>query len=238
MDQIVNFENIKYLMIMFGEKTDHIGLIYSDINLITPNLLSMFKLKNFTKLIDIKQDRFLNYIRDESDKSVFINYREQSHENLFEKLKDIFNFNDELVEYKIDLAKFPNICSIFKDTIESLNKKICIIANKLDNYVLSADNFLKIILIHHKLKSNLPVVIMGETGVGKTSLISYMALKLLKTKFLVFNIHAGITQKLFLEQLKLYFLIADMYSSESLWIFFDEFNTSECMYLISEMICN
>ena len=111
MDQIVNFENIKYLMIMFGEKTDHIGLIYSDINLITPNLLSMFKLQNFTKLNDIGQNGFLNYIRDDSDKSVFINYREQSHENLFKKLKDdIFNFNDEPVEYKIDLAKFPNIC--------------------------------------------------------------------------------------------------------------------------------
>ena len=108
-------------------------------------------------------------------------------------------------------------CALFY-TWENLNKKIGIIANKLKNYVLSADNFLKIILIHHKLKSNLPVVIMGETGVGKTSLISYMALKLLKTKILVFNIHAGITQKSFLEKLDLYFLIAGTYSSESLWI--------------------
>jgi hypothetical protein len=238
MDQIVNFENCKYLMIMFGENTDHIGLIYSDISLITSNLLSIFKSQNFEKLKAIGQNKFLDYIRDDTDKSVFINYREQSHQNLFEKLKEIFNFNDEPVEYKIDLAKFPNISSTYKDNIENLNKKIGIIANKLNNYVLSPDNFLKIILIHHKLKSNLPVVIMGETGVGKTSLISYMALKLLKTKFLVFNIHAGITQKSFLDQLDLYFLIADTYCTESLWIFFDEFNTSECMYLINEMICN
>ena len=34
---------------------------------------------------------------------------------------------------------------------------------------------------------------MGETGVGKTAIISYLAERM-KAKFITFNIHAGITE--------------------------------------------
>ena len=120
--------------------------------------------------------------------------------------------------------------------MEKLNKRLSIIFQKLNDYVLSADNFLKMILIKNKINSNLPVVIMGETGCGKTSLISYLALKLLRVKLLLFNVHAGISQKAFVEQIKPYFSIADLYPAENVWIFLDEFNTSDCMYVITEMI--
>ena len=237
MGQIVNFENCKYLMILFGENTDHIGLIYSDINLITKNILTLFKSQDFVKLNQIGQEKFIDYIRNDEDKSIFANYREQTHGDLFVKLEEVFRLDSKEINYKIDINKFLEPSSNLTNLVEKLNKKLDIIADKLGNYVLSADNFLKIILIHNKLKSNLPVVIMGETGVGKTSLISYMALKLLNKKFLTFNIHAGVTQKVFLEQIENYFLIANVYCNEELWIFFDEFNTSECMHLITEMIC-
>ena len=78
---------------------------------------------------------------------------------------------------------------------------------------------------------------MGETGCGKTSLLSYLALKLKKVKFLIFNIHAGITRSVFLKEIKHYFSVAILYPTENVWIFFDEFNTSESMYLITELIC-
>jgi guanylate kinase len=38
----------------------------------------------------------------------------------------------------------------------------------------------------------MPIVIMGESGVGKTALIKYLVEIIMKNKFLLFNVHAGI----------------------------------------------
>ena len=48
--------------------------------------------------------------------------------------------------------------------IDTLNDKLRGISERLDGYVLTADNFLKMILIYTRIKANLPVVILGETG--------------------------------------------------------------------------
>ena len=44
------------------------------------------------------------------------------------------------------------------------------IVNK-DKYVITRDNFRKMILILYRIIAKIPVIIMGETGCGKTSLI-------------------------------------------------------------------
>lgn len=69
-----------------------------------------------------------------------------------------------------------------KDKIEDINR-----------IVFTRDNFLKMALIYQRLRSSQPVLIMGETGVGKTAVISYLA-NLIKFDFKVLNIHAGITE--------------------------------------------
>jgi Cdc6-like AAA superfamily ATPase len=51
--------------------------------------------------------------------------------------------------------------------------------NLLGNYKITLDNFFKMCLIIYRAKSNVPCVIMGESGVGKTALI----------RFLVENVH-------------------------------------------------
>ena len=38
-------------------------------------------------------------------------------------------------------------------------------------YVITPDNFLKMLLILLRIRENVPVIMMGETGCGKTSLI-------------------------------------------------------------------
>ena len=43
-----------------------------------------------------------------------------------------------------------------------------------EGYCLTIDNLLKIFSIQLRLKHDLPTVIMGETGCGKTALINYM----------------------------------------------------------------
>ena len=39
------------------------------------------------------------------------------------------------------------------------------------SYVLTADNILKMVLIIQRIRAGIPVIVMGETGCGKTSLI-------------------------------------------------------------------
>ena len=41
-------------------------------------------------------------------------------------------------------------------------------------YELTGDNVKKILAIHMRFRCNIPVVIMGETGCGKTRLIRYL----------------------------------------------------------------
>ena len=63
-------------------------------------------------------------------------------------------------------------------------------------YVFTADNFIKMILILLRIRANIPIIMMGETGCGKTSLIKMLS-KLMNNgseeKMKVLNIHAGIS---------------------------------------------
>ena len=61
-------------------------------------------------------------------------------------------------------------------------------------YALTGDNILKMMLVHVRVTAGLPVVIMGETGCGKTSLLKYLAraASIEDDNFRVLNIHAGI----------------------------------------------
>lgn len=43
-----------------------------------------------------------------------------------------------------------------------------------ESYELTSDNVKKILAIHMRFRCNIPVVIMGETGCGKTRLIRYL----------------------------------------------------------------
>ena len=43
--------------------------------------------------------------------------------------------------------------------------------NLEQDYVITTDNFLKMNVIFLRVQSKVPVIIMGETGCGKTSLI-------------------------------------------------------------------
>jgi MoxR-like ATPase len=64
------------------------------------------------------------------------------------------------------------------------------------------DNFVKMALIYYRLKSGEPVIIMGETGVGKTSLVNFLA-DVMDAKYLKLFMHAGVEEKeiiLFIEQ--------------------------------------
>ncbi|CAF4151964.1 unnamed protein product, partial [Rotaria magnacalcarata] len=59
-------------------------------------------------------------------------------------------------------------------------------------YVLTPDNFVKMLLIYMRVQSGIPVLIMGETGCGKTALIQFLCQKILDDDLEVFRMHAGV----------------------------------------------
>ena len=85
------------------------------------------------------------------------------------------------------------------------------------SYVFTSDNFIKMILILFRIQANIPVIMMGETGCGKTSLIRIISQLLANDKksrnekkeeekknidkkdgineMKTLNIHAGISDK-------------------------------------------
>ncbi|CAF4169052.1 unnamed protein product [Rotaria sp. Silwood2] len=114
------------------------------------------------------------------------------------------------------------------------------IAKKLEtDYVLTPDNFIKMLLIYMQVQSGIPVLIMGETGCGKTSLIQFLCQKVLDDDLVIFRIHPGITIVNILIKMRDCVGRAQQCVSENkrLWVFFDEFNTTSNIGLLKEIIC-
>lgn len=106
-------------------------------------------------------------------------------------------------------------------------------------YALTPDNVLKMALILLRIRANIPVIIMGETGCGKTSLVRYLA-RTCEVPLKVFNFHAGVTEGQivdFVEEMK---TCADdpERKRQSVWIFLDEINACSHLGTINEIICH
>ena len=103
-------------------------------------------------------------------------------------------------------------------------------------YALTPDNMLKMILIILRVRANVPVIIMGETGCGKTSLVDYLA-RTCEIELETYNFHAGRTEK----EVKEFIEIQDhkaRKAKEQRWVFLDEINTCHHLGLINEVICH
>ncbi|CAG8435114.1 11795_t:CDS:10, partial [Scutellospora calospora] len=103
---------------------------------------------------------------------------------------------------------------------------------RLPLYALSADNIIKMALILLRARANVPVVVMGEAGCGKSSLIGFLA-KVVEVNYEAFNLHAGIK-----EQDILYFMgkAHKRANNGEIWLFFDEINTCNHIGLLANLI--
>ena len=102
----------------------------------------------------------------------------------YEKLKHFKDLTGEEIFEK--LLQFLNVSGYF--TTKAKRNEI------LGTYVYTPDNFIKVVLILMRIRMNIPVILMGETGCGKTKLIE-MASQLInkgEIKIYKLNIHAGI----------------------------------------------
>ncbi|MEQ2249108.1 hypothetical protein ILYODFUR_026008 [Ilyodon furcidens] len=114
-----------------------------------------------------------------------------------------------------------------------------------ETYELTTDNILKMMAIHMRFRCGIPVIIMGETGCGKTRLVKFMCelkrcgapaenMKLVK-------VHGGTTSKMIhdkvIEAETLAKTNKENHEFDSV-LFFDEANTTEAISSIKEIICD
>ncbi|KAM6966144.1 LOW QUALITY PROTEIN: E3 ubiquitin-protein ligase rnf213-alpha-like [Tautogolabrus adspersus] len=114
-----------------------------------------------------------------------------------------------------------------------------------ETYELTTDNILKMLAIHMRFRCGIPVIIMGETGCGKTRLIKFLCelrrsgvatenMKLVK-------VHGGTTSEMIYTKVREAEDIASVnkedYGFDSV-LFFDEANTTESISSIKEVLCD
>lgn len=114
-----------------------------------------------------------------------------------------------------------------------------------ETYELTTDNMLKILAIEMRFRCGIPVVLMGETGCGKTRLIKFLCelrrcgadaenMKLVK-------VHGGTTADAIYAKVREAEALAirnkQQYQFETI-LFFDEANTTEAVSSIKEVLCD
>ena len=112
----------------------------------------------------------------------------------------------------------------------------------IDNYVITEDNYKKMVLLIYRIKANVPVIIMGETGCGKTSLIIKLSQIFNSGEELVekIDINPGITDKEITDKMREINNMAKSgkYKDKELWAFFDEINTCLTLSLLTQVFIN
>ena len=221
-DDIVSFDKITPSLLFFHEGNVQGFSIISNKKEVDEEYKDFYKLINF-QVIDDKRKKILpQYDTDEfkKDNKLFL-----------KKLKVILDINNPIKKNpnmeKKEKDEKKNIIKEEEEEEESEEEEIQVQKNKeeikiegkkeekeeeklsleeiTDNYVITADNFVKMIFILLRIRANIPVILMGETGCGKTSLIRKLS-ELLnngsKTKMKILNIHAGTTDKDIIKFLK------------------------------------
>ena len=165
---------------------------------------------------------------------IFIIKEKMIYDELYVPTKD----STEYKSSKGYLKRFIEILNL-PYTVETL---ISIIEEKNNNYVITNDNFKKMVLLVYRIIANVPVIIMGDTGCGKTSLITKLnqILNGGKTTLKIINIHPGITDEILCERMKEADKEAEILKKEGkdLWVFFDEINTCLSLSLLTEIFIN
>ena len=107
----------------------------------------------------------------------------------------------------------------------------------IGSYVFTQDNFAKLIFILIRIRAKIPVLLMGETGCGKTFLIRTLS-KLCGSKLEILNIHAGTTENDIIGFIQERGLFENQKTEikGSVWLFLDEINTCNALGLISEIM--
>ncbi|XP_028300078.1 E3 ubiquitin-protein ligase rnf213-alpha-like [Gouania willdenowi] len=157
--------------------------------------------------------------------------------------KELYN---GLVSYKVPFnvnfdqlpraVKFEQLCNVLGLTGPS---------DPDNTFELTTDSILKMLAIHMRFRCGIPVIIMGETGCGKTRLIKFMC-ELKKSgvptkNMKLVKVHGGTTSEMIYQKVRETETLAKTNTEKhglDTVIFFDEANTTEAISSIKEIICD
>jgi len=174
-DAIISWNQIRPFMLIFTPTFDPIFVYKTEQNI--PQSVKTY-INDYDKKAHSKRS-FWNRSSSKVTKSIFPDYRKLEHEQLFHKLIELsskytlkavcprcfqtYNFDvetcmicsDEPVKLERPDSLSDESSDKFKTRIASLIKT---------TYVITPDNFIKMLLVYLRVESNVPVLIMGETG--------------------------------------------------------------------------
>ncbi|XP_073722611.1 E3 ubiquitin-protein ligase rnf213-beta [Misgurnus anguillicaudatus] len=112
-------------------------------------------------------------------------------------------------------------------------------------YELTADNVMKMLAIHMRFRCEIPVIIMGETGCGKTRLVRFLCDLQREGRdvinMILVKVHGGTTSEIIYKKVREAEKIAQnnrqKYQLDTV-LFFDEANTTEAIFAIKEVLCD
>ena len=123
----------------------------------------------------------------------------------------------------------------------SLDESIEEIEKMIGNYKITEDNYKKMILILFRIFANIPVILMGETGCGKTELIKQLMKMLNKDKenksnnFIIKNMHSGVKEDEIIKVIEKAEENLEKSKNDMVCIFFDEINTTSLLSKMKEI---
>ncbi|XP_053530339.1 E3 ubiquitin-protein ligase rnf213-alpha isoform X3 [Ictalurus punctatus] len=160
--------------------------------------------------------------------------------------KRLFNqLKAQRVPFNIDFEQMPRA-----EQLDIIGRVLGVstVEDPDDTYQLTLDNVMKILAIHLRFESDIPVIIMGETGCGKTRLVQFMCdllrsethTKKQRQNLIVVRVHGGTSSSVIYKKVMKAIEISkenEVYNLDTV-LFFDEANTTEAVNAIKEVICD
>jgi MoxR-like ATPase len=190
--------------------------------------------------IDLLSDAYENDLKGKKfDIPLIFIIKEKMIAEELEITKIVSNKNNSSKDYLESMKKVLNIPNEVETEKKGLKSLLSLLDYETDNYVITNDNFIKMILLVYRIIADIPVIIMGETGCGKTALITKLSQILNNGEIVVqiINIHPGITDKYLCKKMEEMNEKAEKSKTE-LWVFFDEINTCLSLSLLTEIFVN
>ena len=171
---------------------------------------------------------------------IFINKEKRQNKKLYLSEKNSKDFKNT----KVFLKKIKNILYLPNNIEKEIGEQkslLSILEEKGNKYIITNDNFIKMILFIYRIKANILVIIMGETGWGKTELIiklNQLLNNCNKSAIDIIHIVPEIIDEILYRQIDSINEKAERLKDKEFWIFFDEINTCSSFSLIKELFIN
>ena len=201
---------------------------YNDIR---PGIILFNKIPDKKGYVDINECSILTTYSEEDNKFKELNYFYHNYLGFLELL-NLFQYDGG--QFIIELK---SICLTPDCNNSEIGEKI------KGGYEFTIDNFVKMVLIYLRIRAKVPLILLGETGCGKTSLIEALYL-FIKDRYelIKFNIHSGINYldiSKFFEENKLYDSEVDINANhkdeKNIILFLDEINTTNSLNLLCDI---